>query len=478
MTMALVATAVLLLIGLLLRLSVPWFRWLYIPASVIAGIVGLVLVQLSQRIFTDNGTLPSTAVSDVTAQWSGWPGWLIAVVFAAMLLEKKQGNTRASIRRTFSQVVMVWVIVVGQTAVGLLITWLLVQPFYDVPNSFGVLIETGFAGGHGTAAAMGLVFDHPSIALQSGLELGILMATAGLIYGVISGITWINIAVRIGAVKIEHEPASDKSIVIAPDAQTPIGYQVLSRDVIDPLLLQMIWLTLATGIGVFLHWGIGEAASQLDASQVVAAEVGAENLAENQLGKRLTFAETIGNFPLFIYTLLGGWVVRRILVLGNRKSWIDSESIRRLSAVAMDVLVVAAIASLNLSAVVQLIVPFSLLLLGGMIWTGICLMFLSRRILPSSHWFQLGLINYGMSTGTTATGFVLLRIVDPELKTQAAEDYALAAPFSSPFIGGGMITIGLPLLFLERFPIGLSTLAAVAIVVALMIVGIKTRSES
>ena len=104
-------------------------------------------------------------------------------------------------------------------------------------------------------------------------------------------------------------------------------------------------------------------------------------------------------------------------------------------------------------------------------WTGFCLLFLSRRLLPSDHWFELGLINYGMSTGTTATGFVLLRLVDPKLQSGAAEDYALAAPLSSPFIGGGMLTIGLPLLILERVPIASVCVVLFAAVSACISIG-------
>ena len=115
----------------------------------------------------------------------------------------------------------------------------------------------------------------------------------------------------------------------------------------------------------------------------------------------------------------------------------------------MDVLVVAAIASLNLTAVAALATPLMILFAAGAIWTTVCLLLLSRWILPEPYWFQLGLINYGMSTGTTATGFVLLKMVDPELKSGAAEDYALAAPLSAPFIGGGILTVALPLLILS-----------------------------
>jgi ESS family glutamate:Na+ symporter len=193
--------------------------------------------------------------------------------------------------------------------------------------------------------------------------------------------------------------------------------------------------------------------------------------ADAQWQKRLSWSAILGGFPLFIYTLLGGWLVRRALMWVGVDHLIDTDLLKHLGAVAMDVLVVAAMASLNLNAVVSQLVPLSILLLGGCIWTGVCLMVLARRILPASHWFQLGLINYGMSTGTTATGFVLLRVVDPQLDTDAAEDYALAAPFSAPFIGGGLLTVGLPLLVLENVSLAVSASVLCGLVAILIGVG-------
>jgi ESS family glutamate:Na+ symporter len=489
MTLALIAVAILMSIGFVLRLTVPVFRWLYIPASVIAGGLGLAIVQAVRYGAEFRGLSLPPAVPEIAAELGRWPGWLIAVVFAALLLEKREGDVRGGVRRATSQVVMVWIIVLGQTAIGLLITWIIVQPFYDVPNSFGMLIETGFAGGHGTAAAMGVVFQHPDIGLRSGLDLGILMATAGLIYGVVSGIFWINIAVRLGWIRIgESKMVTDSAVAIGSATSdstprnrteisnpTPIGFQVIDRDVIDPLLLQMVWLALAFGIGAGIGAAVDQLAQWIDAWRANGTEM--IDSAQAEFSSRLRVTTIVSNFPLFIYTLLGGWIVRRTLIALSAERMIDNGTILRLSAVAMDILVVAAITSLNLQAVASLLVPFTAMLVGGMLWTGVCLMVLSRWILPKQHWFQLGLINYGMSTGTTATGFVLLRVVDPELRSHAAEDYALAAPFSAPFIGGGMITVGLPLLLLERVPIWASALSLAAMVIALIVVGMRLRVD-
>ena len=64
-----------------------------------------------------------------------------------------------------------------------------------------------------------------------------------------------------------------------------------------------------------------------------------------------------------------------------------------------------------------------------------------------------------------------VQVIDPELESGAAEDYALAAPLSSPFIGGGILTVAVPLLVLQRVPLAVSTLVLIAIVAGLVWIG-------
>ena len=469
MTSALLFVAVLLILGVALRQGLSLFRWLYIPASVIAGFLGLMIIQ---ALHAGGGALDQWAVSQ-SGTLSDWPGWLIAIVFAGMLIDRKPMPPGESARRVARQGLMVWVIVLGETAVGLLAVWLLIQGAYDVPNSLGMLIETGFAGGHGTAAAMGEVFAHPKVSLEGGKDLGMLMATFGLVFGIVSGILWINIGIRrnwISAVK-------KKELGTETESFATIGQAKISGDTIDPLLLQVIWLALAFGIGLFFQYAVMRTAGRLDiwiaAMDVAQASEVDETVvaASQQLSDRLTISNVV-DFPLFIYTLFGGLLVQSALRILSCERLIDGATIGRLTSTAMDVLVVAAIASLNLSVVAALALPFLILFCCGAAWTAFCLLVLARWLLPGEYWFQLGLINYGMSTGTTATGFVLLKMVDPELTSGAAEDYALAAPLSAPFVGGGIITIALPLLVLEQINIAIPALVILAVVVALVVVGV------
>lgn len=533
-------------LGVWLRNGFSGFRKFYIPASVIAGGLGWILIGLLKGI--EGFVLGETIwVQRLSAPLSDWPGWLIAFVFAGLLLSSRESR---SLRRSFSRVgregIMVWVIVLGQTAVGLLVTGFVIQPFFDVPNSFGMLIETGFAGGHGTAAAMGQVFKHQSIGLDGGRDLGVVVATIGLVYGLATGMIWVNLGVRRGwlktkgAMEIKVDSAlnvsSSDATADSPDSSLPSKISATSKHPpVNPklqllnrpksLLVCLAGLLVALLVGMaiqnsiieFSRWweslghleghaianepapevadalsflpvdnlsdqtrssGQGAAAGQLIHTQP-AARVKDEELtsgkgwvdARSELEQRLGLAAVVGSFPLFIFTLFGGWLVSRGLRILGKATVIEADLIQQITGIAMDVLVFAAIASLRLETVATFFGPLALLLFAGFVWTGFCLLYLSRHLLPSEHWFELGLMNYGMSTGTTATGFVLLRLVDPKLETGAAEDYALAAPLSSPFIGGGMLTIGLPLLVLEKLPISLVCSVLMMVVLGLAIFG-------
>ena len=263
MMLACLLVAVLLLCGASLRSRFAIFDRIYIPPSVIAGFVGLIVFQPLAR--GDSILAPSLATAMESLR--PWPTILIAVVFAGMLLPRATVPWRQSVRAAGREVLMVWIIVLGQTAIGLLVTWLIVRPMYDVPASFGMLIETGFAGGHGTANAMGQVFRSPQVNFPEGLDLGLLMATLGLVYGTVSGIFWINLAIRWGWVPGYERPGSVDQTA-TDDVQTDASSEAESTSVgvgsiasqqdarrgafargLDPLLVQAIWLALAVGIG-------------------------------------------------------------------------------------------------------------------------------------------------------------------------------------------------------------------------------------
>ena len=87
--------AVLLLIGVVLRVGIRVFQWLYIPASVIAGTLGLIFLQsLSSDV--------AVAVEPMVLTLRSWPGWLIAVVFGGKSSRSRDAHMRTLLDRGFN----------------------------------------------------------------------------------------------------------------------------------------------------------------------------------------------------------------------------------------------------------------------------------------------------------------------------------------------------------------------------------------
>lgn len=111
----------------------------------------------------------------------------------------------------------------------------------------------------------------------------------------------------------------------------------------------------------------------------------------------------------------------------------------------MDFLIVAAVASVSIPVILEYMAPLLIACAASAAASVFIFLYLSPRIFKK-NWFEVGITRFGASTGVAATGLMLLRIVDPDMKTDAAKIYALNAPFSSPFIGGGLVTSAYPVL--------------------------------
>lgn len=443
MEIAFLLTSGLLLIGLLLRAKMRLLQLLYVPAAIIGGLIGLAVLYGGQStIQLGLEWLPEQAEL-IVHELHTWPGWLIAVVFAGLFLDKPGNSLRESLRGTARQGNMVWIICLGQVALGLLAVWLIIQPFHlgqfegDVPIYFGHLIEAGFVGGHGTSAALGEVYEKMGFA--DAKDLAFFMATVGLIYSIVSGIFFVNLGVRRGWTRAGNVEIPRLSGLEARHRSESIGLGKVNAEVLDPLVFQALILGTAYAVGLALQKLVGLAYDGL---------------------------------PLFMFTLIGGWLVRDVMRLLGMADLIDPVTMRRLVAAAMEFLIVAAIASLNLTLVAEAIVPLSILLIVAFAWTAMCLVYIGRRLLPSAYWFELGIINYGMSTGVTASGLMLLRIIDKDFESGAAEDYALAAPLSSPFVGGGVCTVVVFPSMLQSLGVGPTALIVLAVTFGLYWVGL------
>ena len=402
-------------LGYWLRRRLVILQRLYLPASVIAGLLGLVVLQTAE--------LPST----VTAGWNKLPGLLINIVFACLFL----GTTLPTISRVWKsssrQLAYGQFVAWGQYAVGCFFVLLLLKPLFGLPDIFAGIMPVGFEGGHGTAGGMGPVFE--GLGFPEMKDYALVCATGGIMGAIIVGMALVNWAVRKGYVEKKSAPrfdAEDLTGIIPGNRRPEAGKLTVSSDVIESLTLHLVFV----GAAIFLGWLMKQGLL------LVAAGMPEE-------GGRI-----FESFPLFPLCMLGGVMVQWLADRFDRHEHMDQGLMMRIQNCALDFLVVAAIATIRIDVVAKQWVPIVVLIAAGIAWNVLCLTVFARRAFRDA-WFERGIAEMGQSMGVTATGLLLLRVVDPDYETEAAEAFAAKQLLHEPFMGGGLWTgAAIPLLAL------------------------------
>ena len=149
--------------------------------------------------------------------------------------------------------------------------------------------------------------------------------------------------------------------------------------------------------------------------------------------------------PLFPMALIGGILVQLIMVRLNLDALIIPRLTKNIAGMALDVVVVAALASISLQVIGGNLGIFLTLSIAGIAWNIAFFLFFAPRIFPD-YWFEKAIGDLGQSMGVTATGILLLRMVDPENRSGAFESFAYKQLFFEPIVGGGLFTAAAPAL--------------------------------
>ena len=411
--------SILLVTGKLLRMAFPMLQKLYLPSSVVGGLVGLILISCFREY------IPNEWISAMKQL----PGFLINVVFAALFLGKVTPKFAGIWRLALPQLCMGQLLAWGQYVLGLGLCGLLLIPLFGVPPAFGNLLEIGFQGGHGTVG--GLISTFEAFQWSDGIALGYTMATAGMVLGIVVGMVLVNWALRKGFIDnvrtFEDRNILEQRGIYRLKERPDAGKQTVFCDSIDSLAWHIALIGLAIMIGF----------AMLKGCQWLEIELFPKNT-----GKRI-----LAGFPLFPLCMIGGLMLQKGMEKVKAHTLIDHGQMQRLSGAALDFLVVSAVATIQISVVAANWKPLLVLIAAGTLWSVILVMYLAPKLFKEA-WFERAIAEFGQSLGVTATGLLLLRTVDPENKTVAAESFGYKQLLHEPFMGGGLWTaLALTLVF-------------------------------
>ncbi len=457
-SMALAILAVLVLAAITIRSRVSWLRKLFIPNAVTAGVIALLLgPQVLGKLTDDSGRFAAGLFGEeIVGVWRELPGLLINVVFAAILLGKALPSFGRIWRASAPQALFGATLSLGQYTFGLLLAVAVLVPLFGMSELSGGLLEISFTGGHGTAAGLSSTFR--DLGFEEGTDLALGLATVGLLAGIVLGTLIVNFAVRSDKVKVgrEEETTGEEDFDIdqldrfrPPEALEP-------DTATSPLTIVAGAIALAIGIG----WVLQQA---LILVSVLITRSAADD----------TF---VADIPLFPFTILGGAALQLVITASGWSHLIPRRLVNQVAGVALDLLIIAAMATLSLSAIGDNLVPFLLMVTVALGWSVAALVWIAPRFY-GERWFERGIADFGQSSGTVASGFLLVDMSDPNSVTVARESYGYKQLLFEPFLGGGMVTaLSLPLI--DRIGAVWALVGAAVLTLSAIALGLRMQRAS
>ena len=417
---------ILLLIGYFLRSKIRLFQKLFIPASVLGGLVGLLL---SKQVL---GRFCPFSI-DLTPNIGSLATVFLAIVFTTQFLGTKLNKGMAKHSAT------VFFLNSGiyslQILVGLAVVLFLMKSNPKVPFGMGMLPFTGWCGGHGMGAAVAPVLETEGVLDANNLiSLSNTFATIGMLFGVIFGIIVINICARKGLISsmagLDSLSADEAKGFVPVKDRRGIVKNVTTNDVMNPIAFH---LAIIFAIMFFAYLLLG------------------------QIQKIPFFAQANILMTALVVSLIAGFITRRPSV----SKYIEPESLNSISGSALEFLIASSVATTNLDIIVSFGKEMVILNVVIAIVT-VAYVLVLGRLWHKKHWVEHSLATFGMATGVVATGFLLVRVADPEGKTGAAANFALGNIFSTLLVDMPLL-IAFPPIMLASRSAGLGIPAAVCL---------------
>ena len=386
--------SLLLVIAQIIRSKVKIIQNFFLPSSVIAGFLGLIFGPFFLNV------LPFS--HEITT----YPYLLIVFLFASLFL----GHTeKLSLKKVIDECGNVFFLnlaaEVGQFAIALTFGGLFLYILFPgLHQGFAILMPAGFCGGHGYAAAIGGTLESIT-GWEEALTIGQTFATIGILASVFGGIILINIAARKKVTRIikttAELPRSMRTGFIPVEERTPMGTVTVHSIALDPFSWHLALVLIATAGGYYAY---------------------------HFLRTYLT------NYTpaMMCLSMLAGVLIIFILRSMKMARYIDKDVITRIGSTSTDYLVGFGIASINPNIVVKYAAPLTIMVILGVCYSLFFLFFITRH-LSEEYWFERGIFTYGWTTGVVSLGITLLRIVDPEFKTQTLDKYGMAYVFIAMF---------------------------------------------
>ena len=401
-----------LLVGNILKKSIPFLQESLIPTSVLGGIILLIVagiykgitgeVMFDTALFNEKGTEYLEVITYHA----------LALGFVASSFKTNGGKlTKQRTAEIFNTGVTTVATYLIQAIFGFAITMIAALFIKDFFVAAGVLLPFGYGQGTGQALNYGTIYEVEH-GFDGGKSFGLTIAALGFLSAATGGVIHLNVMKKRGKLVISSR--TDGSLH-TEEVDSP--NEIPMQESIDKMTIQIALIIVAYTLAYLLMFLLGELLP----------------------GMRSVIYGF--NFLLGVLTATLIKITLNFLRSKNimKKKYTNNFLMTRASNFFFDLMVVAGVAAIRLDILENYWGLILILGVVGAIITYVYNRIVAKTLFPDYAEEQF-LTMYGMLTGTASTGIILLREVDGDFKTPASDNMV--------YQNFPAIVFGFPMMFL------------------------------
>ena len=384
-----------LLAGNIMRRKIPFFRKCLVPSALLGGALLLIVNVIGKQF---NFVLVDNRLMQVITYHC------LAIGFAAMTLKTEKSTHKTNKAQVFEFGALQGGTYMLQAFVGLGITILMFfltrHGEQIVSYICGLILPLAFGQGPGNALSWDINFTNTEATQFAGNgSFGLSLASIGFLVASVFGILYINIHKSRGHLKVRDSKPEQQN---QPQAQEGIE-EIPDNESVDKFTLQAGFVALAYALSFGFMCLLGVISD---------------------------FTNSIAWGFNFLWASLAAMLIKAV-VKGLRKGklmnreYINNYQMDRISGFAFDIMIVAGVSAIEINDIKNYILPIVILSILGAILTYAYIRKATKECFPGFE-HEMFLMSYGTLTGTASNGVILMKEIDPDLRTPTSSLYILS----------------------------------------------------
>lgn len=414
-----------LMLGNILRRTIPLFRKCLIPSALLGGAL-LLAVDIIAKQF--GLVLVNNRLMQVITYHC------LAIGFASMSLKTEKSTHKTNRAQVLEFGALQGGTYMLQAFVGLgitLVLFLLTRGGDNVVSYIcGLILPLAYGQGPGNALSWDINFTNtPAAQFAGNGSFGLSLASIGFVVASVFGVLYINIHKKRGTLFIRKGSVSEETV----SQSEPGAEEIPDNESVDKFTIQAGFVALAYALSFGFMC---------------------------LLGVLSDFTNSIAWGFNFLWASLAAMLIKFVVKQLRKRSlmhrvYINNYQMDRISGFSFDLMIVAGVAAIEINDIKNYILPIVILSLVGMVITYIYIRRVAKECFKGFE-HEFFLMSFGTMTGTASNGMILMKEIDPGLKTPTSSLYILSnfpamvmiAPlllflsFSAQSLGNAVIACG------------------------------------